>query len=142
MDRYWADQDVADSKRVRTFLDLSFFGLRILRRMPQPVIQVCGPITTGGTGSVQGNTQILAKAIKELRGRGLSVFNQLAFDEALVRIAKTYKDEYDLLEGFYLPLFESGYIKQLHFLPTWRTSVGARWEYRKGVYLGLEIHLL
>ncbi len=44
-----------------------------------------------------------------------------------------------LLTDFYQPLFETGLIKILYFLPDWQSSVGARWEHDQALKLGIEI---
>ena len=109
--------------------------------MNGPIAQVCGPISTGGNGSAEKNLDILAKAIKFLTKKGISVFNQLPFERTFDKIMRDYKTSgYDtpILEEFYGPIFESGKIKNVYFLPGWRKSVGARWEYNYAKKLGIK----
>ncbi len=44
-----------------------------------------------------------------------------------------------LLEEFYLPMFKSGLIKILCFLPGWQNSIGATWEHEQAKKLGIPI---
>lgn len=75
------------------------------------------------------------------RWRGVNVFDQTVFEESLWRILKTpyAKGKDHLLGTFYLPLFESGLIVTLDFLPNWESSYGAVWEHNKAQQLGLQI---
>lgn len=47
--------------------------------------------------------------------------------------------DHDLLEYFYKPIFESGLIKRLIFLPNWETSYGCKWEMDLALKLGIQI---
>lgn len=139
---YLTQQDAEDIKKAKTFYELVIIGHRILNRMKEPIAQVCGPISTGGNGSVDENLNVFAKAIKFLNQKGVNVFNQLPFERAFDKIMKNYKTSgYDtpILEEFYGPLFESNKIKQVYFLPGWRKSIGAKWEYSYAKKLGIKI---
>jgi hypothetical protein len=129
-------------KKAKTFTELVDVGLIILNRMNQPIVQVCGPISTGGTGSAKENLKLFSVAINFLNKNGLNVFNQLPFERAFDRIMKGYKIiGYDtpILEEFYKPIFKSGKIKRIYLLPRWEKSVGARWEYNCAKKLGIKI---
>lgn len=148
--RYWTSQDRKDIKHAQTFKGLARVGCRILRRMPSPVGQVCGPITTGGAGSVAKNILVFQNAIEDLQRSGKNVFNQLAFEKPLWKIMKEFprqwgrpnKKDLQLLEQFYGTLFGSGLIKTFYFIPGWEYSFGACWEYGKANELGIEIVML
>jgi len=141
MTKYWKKENKIDLELATTFEDLAKIALSILDRMPKPIVQVCGPITSGGTGSTNENIKILKKAIKELVSKGANVFDQTVFEESLWRILKTpyAKGKDHLLEAFYLPLFESGLIATLDFLPNWESSYGAVWEHNKAQQLDIQI---
>ncbi len=147
---YWTLRDREEVKRAKNFQELAKVGCRILERMPQPVGQVCGPITSGGVGSVAGNILIFQKTIEDLQKLGLIIFNQLAFEKPLWKIMKEFprqwgkpnKKDLQLLEEFYGTLFHSGYMKTLYFIPGWEYSFGACWEYGKANELDIEIVLL
>tara|TARA_Y100000310_G_scaffold135369_1_gene134238 strand:+ start:27 stop:494 length:468 start_codon:yes stop_codon:yes gene_type:complete len=139
---YWEEQDKSDLAQVQSIADMTAVALRVLKRMPAPVGEVCGPISNGGVGSIAGNLKVFSDTIQRLQQRGHAIFDQMPFEEYVHRIVS---DEYnvgtklDLLEGFYAPLFESGNLHTLYFIAGWESSNGARWERAKGVELGLTI---
>lgn len=97
----------------------------------KPIAMVCGPISTGGRNSRKENLAIFSKAIERVTSSGLLVFNQMPFEDDMDRIYKSNPvlQGLTLLEEFYKPIFESGYIKLLCFLTGWENSIGAKWEY-------------
>lgn len=143
MRRYWTARVYQDVKTSKTFFELSCIAIRILRRMPQPIGQVCGPITTGGLGSTRKNIQLFRRIIKKI-GRKYNIFDQMPFEEHFQRIIKTkhFKNENQLLQEFYFPIFNSGFVETLYFVYGWETSFGARWEKKQGKRLGLKIVFL
>ena len=129
--------------QARCYSDLRDVGLRILTRAGPPVTMVCGPITTGGLGYWKANMERFARCIRTVSGNGFWVFNQLVFEDTLWRIRKyNGKSDDTLLQEFYLPLFQSGIMKSLHFISGWPTSYGTRWEHKQALKLGLEIKYL
>jgi len=141
MNDYWTNEDIKNLEQAQTFSALSAIALDVLKKMPQPVAQVCGPISTGGTGSMEQNLAVLNQTIKTTQAQGKIVFDQVPFQLAMHRIKRLIgaQSNVALLDGFYLPLFESGLIKTLYFLPNWQTSQGATWEHEQAKRLGLEI---
>ena len=127
--------------RARTFEELCDIALPILQRMPQPIIQVCGPISHGGVGSITENLRRFEAVIEELGGQGLHVFSQLPFEGSMqhIKVTPYYMGDDHLLETFYLPIFQSGFVRSLYFLPDWTISYGACWEYSHATRLGMEI---
>lgn len=134
-------EDAAALESAVSFEELRDVALRVIARMPQPVSGVCGPITTGGAGSMEKNLERFEEAIRRLQESGQRVFNQLPFEAPMQRIKSYpyYKSGNHLLETFYLPIFESGLIRQLYFLPGWESSFGATWEHGQAVRLGIKI---
>jgi len=141
MNVYWTNEDIKNLEQAQTFFALFTIALGVLKKMPQPVAQVCGPISTGGTGSMEQNLAIMNKTIKALQSQGKAIFDQIPFQAAIHRIkaALGATSNFQLLHEFYLPLFEAGLIKGLYFLPDWQTSQGATWEHEQAKRLGLEI---
>lgn len=138
---YLTKAEIKKIKESKTFYELVVVGRGILNRMNGPVAQVCGPISTGGNSSVKENLNIFTETIESLTKKGISVFNQLPFERAFDKIMRNYKTSgYDIpiLEEFYGPIFESGKIKNVYFLPGWKKSVGARWEYNYAKRLGIK----
>lgn len=141
MEPYWEEEDVEQLAHARTFEDLRQIATRVLRRMPQPIAQVCGPISTGSTGTIGENLERLHGAIEKLKANGVSVFNQVPFEMPMQRI-KSYRPDagnVTLLNEFYLPLFKSRFVDTLYFLPGWESSQGASWEHEQALRLGLDI---
>lgn len=140
--KYWKDEDWIDLKGAESIKDLYKIASKILQRMPKPIIQVCGPISTGGKGSIPDNLEVFNRKIKDLQDRGLIVFDQMPFEEPMHKMIMVNSErEYfeDILTDFYLPLFESGNIKELHFLSGWKSSRGAMWEHEQAKRLKIKI---
>lgn len=144
--QYWIEKDRQDLKTAETYADLRDIAMRILKRMPRPIAEVCGPITTGGRGNIKDNMKVFDRAIRDLSYWGyIRIFNQLPFEapmhKIMRRLAKASGKKYDkrILLDFYLPIFKSGLIEIFYFLPGWRTSFGARWEHRQAKKLGIKI---
>jgi hypothetical protein len=112
-----------------------------IKRARGPVIMVCGPITTGGLGSIKKNVTAFKNAIRRVSSSGKNVFSQMPFEPHMWRIMKTpyYKGRLHLLKTFYLPIFESGMLVELHFMRRSKTSYGARWEHAQALRLGIRI---
>lgn len=137
--------DTKDMFNAKTFEDLSKIALRIIKKMPRSVGIVSGPISNGGAGSVEKNLEIFKETIERLRRAGENVFDQMPFEEHMFRISqdKTYfKGEDQLLQKFYLPLFESGFIQTMYFIRGWQTSYGAKWEHGQAIRLSIGIRYL
>ena len=117
--------------------DLTEIALHMLRRQSAngsvPLAQVCGPISTGGFNDLKKNLDLFQYTISLLEKRGVTVFDQTVFQDAIIRITKydprdtSYKTV--ILKDFFRDIFCSGYIKTGYFIPTWKTSRGSRWEY-------------
>ncbi len=128
--------EVSALEAAPTIQSLLPIALRILERMPHGVSMVCGPISTGGKGSVEENLALFGVAIETLASRGENIFSQMPFERPIQRMKKTNSG---LLNTFYLPIFKSGRVRRLCFLPGWESSEGATWEHERGVELGFEI---
>jgi hypothetical protein len=142
LSNYWTDEEKLALEKAETFQHLTEVALLILNKMPQPIVQVCGPISTGGAGSMEKNMRRFQLAIDFLAGEGLNTFDQLPFQDAMMRISTHLNDgtyDMDILEIFYRGIFESGHIKKGYFLPDWQSSVGATWERNLLTKIGLPI---
>ncbi len=140
--QYWTEKDLIELEQTEDMPQMLAIGLRVLKRMPQPVGQVCGPISTGGRGSILANLIAFNEAIVFLQAEGKHVFDQMPFEQPMGRVKAQVPDgEYAtmLLTDFYQPLFETGLIKIFYFLPDWESSVGACWEHNQALKLGIEI---
>lgn len=127
------DQKKLDS--AQTFEELADIGLSMLKQISlsgKPIVQICGPISTGGFGNHKKNLAYLEKAIEVANKKGLQVFDQTPFDDAMAKLSEKYAktEGYTLpiLETFYKKIFKSGLITKVIFLPDWQSSKGATWE--------------
>ena len=139
---YWTADDTLAVKKVKTFQDLLEIALGILKKMPQPIQQICGPISTGGRGSMKENMFRFKNAIDVLNENGWNVFDQLPFQEGMMIVSHHLEDgkyDTDILDIFYKGIFESGYVKKAVFLPEWQSSIGAKWEREIVTKLDLEV---
>lgn len=138
-------------KRSATFEDLRDVAFGSIRRMIASLDgthdmtyvrlgMVCGPITTGGLGSVEANLKKFEETINSLVSAGVPLFSQLPYEDAMHRIMQTpyYKqEERHLLDSFYLPIFESRLVGTHYFMSTWASSIGATWEHNQALRLGI-----
>jgi hypothetical protein len=113
--------------------------------MPHGVVQVCGPIATGGLGTLEANLHAFNDQIKRLQSQGLHVFDQMPFEIPMQELKKDLKPgEYatSILDDFYLPLMQNDKVTTFYFMPNWETSTGARWEHDLVTKMGKEIKYL
>ena len=143
--RFYELHDINQMGMTQSYRELTPIGLRVLNRIPGDVVMVCGPISTGGAGSMTENMRVFHDAIERVVQMGEHVFTQLPFEGAMQNIKGKLLPESDglsLLELFYRPLFESGMIKRLYFIPGWEGSFGATWEHTVALELGIKIQYL
>lgn len=136
------ERDVALIATAESYRDLRAVAVDVLVRMRHaPRIQVCGPISTGGLGSPEKNTELLRSTIRRYEWLGLNVFDQTVFEPRIKHFYNPGDDGYDwrILDEFYMPIFECRLVDELHFLPGFHTSIGASWEHEQAMRLGLKV---
>lgn len=130
--KHFLDQDFKALIEAKSFKDLATIALTVLERMPKPILEVCGPISSGGLLSRERNLVMFEWAITRLVRAGFTVFNQMPFENPMLYFVKENQVQgynWNLLEDFYKPLFTSGFISHAVFIPNWETSKGANWEH-------------
>ncbi len=144
MHEHWTDEEREALKATSTFEGTAEVAIAILVRMKglgHPIVQICGPMSTGGLGNLERNMIRFQQAIDIATERGLTVFNQIPFQEAIIRICKFEEGpreyDWDILEIFYRRIFESGHISKTLFLSDWQSSTGATWERNLVTRLGI-----
>lgn len=140
--QHWTQEELDSLHSLTSYAEAKELGMRRLKRLPQPVAQICGPLTTGGRGSFEKNIQMMHEGIQVLVAMGKIVFDQRPFEIPLAKILRARKSaeyDYGLLNEFYLPLFETGLVKEFHFLPGWESSTGSRWEHEQAIRLNIAI---
>ncbi len=141
---HWSEENFLALDRAENYSHLADIALDVLKRTPKPICEVCGPISSGGVGSVQGNLEVFQDVITKLQLEGDVVFSQVPFERSMQMIrdqSSLPKEEsnLELLENFYGTIFESGFISRLFFIHGWESSHGATWERKKALELGIEV---
>jgi len=141
--QYWTKEDWENLEKVESVGDLYIIAQDVISSMPKPFVQVCGPIATGGLGSIDANLNAFNETIKKLQNEGLTVFDQMPFEEPMQILKKKIGSKSEvvsaILTDFYYPIFESGFISTFYFMPNWQTSFGAKCEHEKVKELGIKI---
>jgi hypothetical protein len=140
--QYWWENDWKDLENAKSVADLHAIAERIISRMNKPLIQVCGPIGTGGLGSVEKNLNVFNDTIIKLQEKGFDIFDQMPFEDQMQNMKKKFSSDQvveNILNHFYLPIFKSGAISTFYFMPGWQTSIGANWEHEEAQKLGIKI---
>ena len=143
---HWTEEEMVLLRNVETFEELANIAVSSLERMSREgheIVQICGPMSTGGLGNFAGNMARFRLAIDRAVDHGLAVFDQLPFQQEIIRLCsfKENQEEYDweILEIFYRGIFESGHVKRAFFLDGWQNSTGASWERRLVTSLGIPV---
>lgn len=142
---HWTREELAVLEAAATLREVAEIALGHLYRLQsygRPIVQICGPMTTGGLGSLSANMRRFECAIAGAAGAGHLVFDQIPLQAAIIRITDHHNStEYnvDILEVLYAPIFGSGCINTVFFIPGSETSRGATWERRKVMGLGIEV---
>lgn len=141
--KYWTKEDWENLDKADSISDLYIIAQNIISKMPKPFVQVCGPIATGGFGSLEKNLSAFNETIKKLQTEGLIVFDQMPFEVPMQRIKEKFTSKSEvissILTDFYYPIFESGMISAFYFMPNWESSFGAKCEHQKVQELGVKI---
>lgn len=128
-------EEIEASNSAVTFDELAEIAISSLVRMKQDhteIVQICGPMSTGGCGDFQKNMERFSRCVEVAQSHGIAVFDQVLFQHAVIRICAWKEGEpypMDLLEVFYGKVLSSGHITKGLFLSDWQSSVGARWEW-------------
>lgn len=137
----WTPQMRQRVTEAASFEGVADVVLEVLHLLPQPVVQVCGPISTGGLGCREKNMRVFARCICELRMQGMNVFDQVPLQNGFDRLVREWRKAnpnanycLPILETVYKPIFLSGLVKTAYFLPGWQSSFGTRWE--RGIVVG------
>jgi len=142
MIHFWLEEEKASLDSTETFHDMLSIALKVLGRMPDPIVELCGPMSTGGAGTLEANMRRYKAAVQVLHEEGFNVFDPTPFQKAMIRISGHMENgvyNMDILHIFYHGVFNSGYIKTAYFLPDWESSKGATWERGQLESLNVEI---
>lgn len=143
--RYWTSLEQELLQEAKSIADIYAIAEAILARMPDNLVQVCGPITNGGRGSIEENLQALNEMIAQLQSEGVQIFDQVPYEESIHRVRNTpeFMQTYEhVLSDFYERLFLSGKVAGMYFLSGWESTRGAMWEHENVKEYGFEIRYL
>ena len=132
----------------RSFSELAEVAIRELRKFPAGCEIVCGPISTGGRGSLEANFRVFEASVARLLRESRPIFSQIPYEERIVYLRNQWLAEDPAREGqycmpilteLYLPLIKRRIIKRAWFIPGWQSSFGTKWEREQLTLHGVEI---
>lgn len=148
----WTKTEYKMLDEAKTFADALTIAMKLIDNQclsRDSFTQVCGPISTGGYGSVEHNLLAFHKTIQKLKkSRKELIFDQMPFEPLFHRFhaewSAVHGDAYmqPVLDDFYLHLFERGHIKKLTFMHDWKSSRGAQWEHEQAERLRIPVEYL
>ncbi len=126
---------------VQILTELAKGAIGRLGQMPQPVVRVSGPITSGGFG-YEENLRRFIKAQQILRENGFTVFDYFEDndDEAIIKDLTLVGNE--VMDYYHQPILETGLITAVYMMPRWEESGGARAEHEHFVSNKLKVELI
>lgn len=134
-----------------SFAELTAVALSEMRKFYNGADVVCGPISTGGRGSIDENFRVFCGVIAGLQKQGKQLFSQIPYEERISFFRTRWRSEdpsrlhayyMPILTEFYHPLIKTGAIRAGWFIPGWESSLGARWEHKELGLAGAERHYL
>lgn len=109
-----------------------------LRELPQPVVRVSGPLTSGGYGYEENQRRFII-AQQKLRDEGLTVFDYFEGNHDERKIVTLELPWEVVMEYYHHPIMATKLITTVYMMPRWQESNGARWEHQFAESLGLTI---
>ena len=120
-----------------TFLEeLKREEIEKIKAMKQPVVRVCGPLTSDGPEGYAGNARRLEQAVEILKSKGMSVWSVNGGEQ---KIKERQCSHSSVCNYFHGPILESGLIQKAYFLPHWEESKGALFERETAEKVGIII---
>lgn len=118
--------------------ELADIAIARLRELPQPVVRVSGPLTSGGYGYEENHRRFLFAQAK-LRDQGYTVFDYFEGHHDEAQIVELELPWEEVMEHYHHPIMATGLITTVFMMPKWRESNGATWEHQFAEELGLQI---
>lgn len=112
-----------------------------LKKLPQPVVRVSGPLTSSGYG-YEKNLERFIKAQQILRDKGFTVFDYFEDndDEDVIKsLGLTWEE---VMNHYHNPILDSGLISEVFMMPLWEQSNGAKAEYEYFLKNNLKINYI
>lgn len=134
-------QESVTAEKVEILKSLADGAIERLKKLPQPVVRVSGPLTSGGFG-YEENLKRFLQAQEKLDSQGYAVFNfENNYDEQQIA-ALNISDWKEIMNHYHDPILSTGLIKTVFMMPKWRESNGATWEHERATELGLQIRTI
>jgi len=124
-------------KRAVNNIDLVSLALEELHKFWGKAKLVCGPISTGGWGSVEENRRIFNAVMAALLQKEEPIFDLRPYEERIAFFRAEWRKTLSLenarsyywlvLTEFYYPLIHSGEVAEAYFIEGWHESIGADW---------------
>ena len=109
-----------------------------LKVLPQPVVRVSGPLTSGGYGYDENRRRFIV-AQEKLKEEGLTVFVYFEGNHDERQIVPLGLPWKEVMEHYHRPIMATGLLKTVYMMPKWEESNGAKDEHEFAIELGLEI---
>lgn len=127
------------NKKHETLIKLAEGAIERLKKLPQPVVRLSGPLTSSAYG-YDDNLRRFLKGQEILREKGYTVFDYFEGHDDEEIIKSLDLPWVEVMEYYHRPIMATGLIKGSFFMPLWEGSNGAKAEYEYAKEYGLEIH--
>ena len=124
--------------KINRLTELSLLAIKRLQELPQPVVRVSGPLTSGGYG-YEENLRRFKIAQEKLKNSGYTVFDYFEEPHNEALIVELDMRWQEVMEYYHRPIMETRLMSAVFMMPRWQESNGAKLEYEYAIRLGLEI---
>ncbi|MDB5225476.1 MAG: hypothetical protein JWL87_428 [Candidatus Adlerbacteria bacterium] len=140
----------AECANAESFEELAAVAVAEMEKFEDAEI-VCGPLTTGGLGSMEKNMAAFLAVIDMLKKEGRPIYSQGPYEERIAYLRDRWREHHPsraqlyctpILEVLYARIFDAGRIRRAWFIPGWESSLGATWEHDRLKGAGVEIEYL
>lgn len=118
--------------------NLASKAIERLRSLPQPVVRVSGPLTSGAYG-YEKNLERFIKAQQIIKDKGYTVFDYFEDNDDESVIKKLDVTWEEVMEFYHNRILNSGLITSVFMMPFWEESNGAKSEHEYFVSNNLSI---
>ena len=132
-------KEITAAEKIKILETLAIGAIERLKELPEPVVRVSGPLTSGGFG-YEENLRRFMLTQEKLREQGYTVFDYFEgnHDERQI-VDLGISDWKEIMKYYHNPIMATRLIKTVFMMPKWRESNGATWEYELATKLGLQI---
>ena len=109
-----------------------------LKELPQPVVRVSGPLTSGGYGYDENLRRFLL-AQEKLRFEGYTLFDYFEGNHDESQIVPLQLPWEEVMEYYHRPIMATKRISTVFMMPRWQESNGAKYEHAHAEELELTI---